>query len=379
MRDPDGDIGMNFNRAVILIFIFTFSFGWVTTSNAGEPAWWTEQKRQCGVSVPYNTWVEEGSPCPGAGGGGGGGGDVGGGDMSGSLMGVMFQGMGMVMQGIGSAVSGGGGGGGGGGQSNYDRALELNTAGAKALDQDRDPVRAANLFEQSLQLAPGNAVIMENLRRAHAMPYFYAGLNAFVKEWDYEKAEKYFEQILLMDPDFPLVQWYLRFSHSMVLAMEGKKALRAGHFAKAEGLYEQALQLEQQNAELFPNAASTAAYEKQLIDRINQTRAHVPYNEAVEQARINAAKNINAQQPLTQNTNSVTTVGIPTKNSGGEWVCPPAYSQIAFNPARYDQPDGHFCLTKDTIPCGSPYKSWSCPADQHCHSDGSNPNVALCK
>lgn len=30
---------------------------------AGEPAWWTAQKRECGVSMPYNNWVAAGMPC----------------------------------------------------------------------------------------------------------------------------------------------------------------------------------------------------------------------------------------------------------------------------------------------------------------------------
>lgn len=34
---------------------------------AGEPSWWTEQKRACGLrsNLAYNTWVQNGSPCPG--------------------------------------------------------------------------------------------------------------------------------------------------------------------------------------------------------------------------------------------------------------------------------------------------------------------------
>lgn len=36
-------------------------------SLAGEPSWWTDQKRACGLSpsLAYNTWQAQGSPCPG--------------------------------------------------------------------------------------------------------------------------------------------------------------------------------------------------------------------------------------------------------------------------------------------------------------------------
>src|SRR5262245_45965679 len=30
---------------------------------AAEPAWWTQKKRECGISMPYNTWVAQGMPC----------------------------------------------------------------------------------------------------------------------------------------------------------------------------------------------------------------------------------------------------------------------------------------------------------------------------
>jgi hypothetical protein len=37
------------------------------TAHAAEPAWWTQQKRQCGLppSLPYNTWAAQGYPCGG--------------------------------------------------------------------------------------------------------------------------------------------------------------------------------------------------------------------------------------------------------------------------------------------------------------------------
>lgn len=42
---------------------------------AAEPAWWTQQKIDCGLpsSLAYNTWVAQGSPCPGKNGAAGGG------------------------------------------------------------------------------------------------------------------------------------------------------------------------------------------------------------------------------------------------------------------------------------------------------------------
>src|ERR1700722_8938443 len=30
---------------------------------AQEPAWWTQKKRECGITDPYNTWVAKGMPC----------------------------------------------------------------------------------------------------------------------------------------------------------------------------------------------------------------------------------------------------------------------------------------------------------------------------
>lgn len=43
-------------------------------SIAGEPAWWTQQKRKCGLSssLAYNTWVSQGSSCNSGGGSSGG-------------------------------------------------------------------------------------------------------------------------------------------------------------------------------------------------------------------------------------------------------------------------------------------------------------------
>ncbi|HEY1604142.1 MAG TPA: hypothetical protein VGF77_00920 [Allosphingosinicella sp.] len=37
-------------------------------AGAAEPAWWTQQKRQCGLApnLAYNIWVAQGSPCAGA-------------------------------------------------------------------------------------------------------------------------------------------------------------------------------------------------------------------------------------------------------------------------------------------------------------------------
>ncbi|HEX5182857.1 MAG TPA: hypothetical protein VFW19_06860 [Allosphingosinicella sp.] len=37
-------------------------------AGAAEPAWWTQQKRQCGLApnLAYNVWVAQGSPCAGA-------------------------------------------------------------------------------------------------------------------------------------------------------------------------------------------------------------------------------------------------------------------------------------------------------------------------
>jgi tetratricopeptide (TPR) repeat protein len=49
-------------RALIL---FLFCLPLVISSYAGEPAWWTQQKRDCGLSpsLAYNDWVAQGMPC----------------------------------------------------------------------------------------------------------------------------------------------------------------------------------------------------------------------------------------------------------------------------------------------------------------------------
>lgn len=50
-------------RIIGLFIIFFFAFP--LASIAGEPAWWTQKKQQCGLSsgLAYNTWVSQGSPC----------------------------------------------------------------------------------------------------------------------------------------------------------------------------------------------------------------------------------------------------------------------------------------------------------------------------
>ena len=41
------------------------ALGIISNSARAEPAWWTQQKKDCGLpaSLAYNTWVAQGSPC----------------------------------------------------------------------------------------------------------------------------------------------------------------------------------------------------------------------------------------------------------------------------------------------------------------------------
>ncbi len=59
-------------RIVGLFIIFLLAFPYA--SIAGEPAWWTQKKRECGLSssLAYNTWESQGSPCNKGGGSSGG-------------------------------------------------------------------------------------------------------------------------------------------------------------------------------------------------------------------------------------------------------------------------------------------------------------------
>lgn len=59
-------------RIIGLLIIFVLAFP--LASLAGEPAWWTQKKRECGLSpsLAYNTWVSQGSPCKKGGGSPGG-------------------------------------------------------------------------------------------------------------------------------------------------------------------------------------------------------------------------------------------------------------------------------------------------------------------
>lgn len=59
-------------RIIGLFIIFVLAFP--LASIAGEPAWWTQKKRECGLSsgLAYNTWESQGSPCNNGGGSSGG-------------------------------------------------------------------------------------------------------------------------------------------------------------------------------------------------------------------------------------------------------------------------------------------------------------------
>src|SRR5258708_25596974 len=70
---------------------------------------------------------------------------------------------------------------------------------------------------------------------------------------------------------------------------------------------------------------------------------------------------------------------VPAKNMSNEWVCPPNLPQVASNPARFDQSDGHYCIGKNSIACGGPAKSWACEAGHSCNGDGSDPKGPLCR
>jgi hypothetical protein len=49
-------------KRIIALYISLF-FAYPLASIAAEPAWWTQKKQECGVSMAYETWVQKGMPC----------------------------------------------------------------------------------------------------------------------------------------------------------------------------------------------------------------------------------------------------------------------------------------------------------------------------
>ncbi len=141
------------------LFIFTVSSG----ALAGEPQWWTDQKRQCGLSpsLAYNTWVQQGSPCNNAA-------ATGGGLTPQQQMGVALakQAMPVLSQGIHDLFYGkpapppdpiv---------QQHNLAAQQLNNSGVYLYNHKNYP-GAINEFEKALREKPNDPVILQNLALA---------------------------------------------------------------------------------------------------------------------------------------------------------------------------------------------------------------------
>jgi hypothetical protein len=148
------------------------------------------------------------------------------------------------------------------------------------------------------------------------------------------------------------------------LNAQGLEAVGAGNLALAIKLFEHALQV-------APKDKSYAPERNVLRKNIADARARMQ-----EQAKLDEQKR---RQQAVQTRLVGTAQSIPAKNVSNEWVCPPDLPQSASNPARLNQPDGHYCIGKNSVACGGPSKSWACEAGHSCNGDGSDPKVDPCR
>lgn len=190
-------------------------------------------------------------------------------------------------------------------------------------------------------------------QRAHVLNE--AGNNAYnAKNWTL--AISLYAQALQLTPNDTRIANNLRGAHAAQINGEGMKAARAHNWALAVKLFEQAVR----------TGAANELSKRTMENNLKLARA-----------ALDEQKRQRQQNALTRPV--ATAQSTPAKNISNEWVCPPDLPQVASNPARFNQPDGHYCIAKNSIACGSPSKSWACEAGHTCNGDGSDPKVVLCR
>jgi tetratricopeptide (TPR) repeat protein len=138
---------------------FAFAIAVLTASqvHAGEPAWWTAQRRECGVTVPYNTWLAMGAPC-----------------------GVQVQ---PYIPPVDPAIG---------------QAAEANQRGVEAWNM-KDWASAIAYFQKALATHPTDEY-RKNLNDAYAGQHFEDGEAAYRRK-DWATAEQEFRYVLQLQPD----------------------------------------------------------------------------------------------------------------------------------------------------------------------------------
>ena len=242
------------------------------------------------------------------------------------------------------------------------RAHALNDAGNNAYAA-KNWALAISLYTQALRLAPNDTAIARNLRGAHGAQINAEGIKAGrAKNWPL--AVKLFEQALRTGAANAVSKRTMEKNLVESLNAQGLDAVGAGDLALATKLFERALQV-------APKDKSYAPERNVLRKNIADARARMQ-----EQAKLDEQKR---RQQSVQTRVVGTAQSIPAKNASHEWVCPPDLPQIAFNSARINQPDGHYCIGKNAVACGGPTKSWACEAGHSCNGDGSDPKVDPCR
>ena len=250
------------------------------------------------------------------------------------------------------------------------RASAIADEGVKA-EKARNWTLAMSLYEQALRLNPNSRVIRGQLGHVRAAALNAQGGEAF-KAGNWALAITLFERALQVTPKDKYYEptritlgKNIAKARAAALNAEGIEARKAGNWTLAITRFEQALRI----------TPKDKYYE--------QTRITLNKNIAFARASMQEQAQQDEQKRQRQQDAKVkivaTAQSTPAKNVSNEWVCPPDLPQIASNPARFNQPDGHYCIAKNSVPCGGPSKSWACEAGHSCNGDGSDPKVVLCR
>jgi tetratricopeptide (TPR) repeat protein len=235
-------------------------------------------------------------------------------------------------------------------------------------------VAAVEIAGQAVRITPNDAATATKLREARAVVLNDAGSKAS-RAGDLAQAAKVYEQaLLLVGPQYDLhigsivikdgIAANLAAVRASTLSNEGMKAFTAGDYARAESLQLQALKI-------FPNHSGATASLAQIRaalakERENKARAAEP--DTKSETKRESKTEIMAAAP-----------SMIAEKAGGDWSCPATLSKMAINSARFNQPDGHFCIAQDAIPCSGPSRSWACSAGQSCNGDGTDSSIAPCR
>ena len=259
-------------------FAFAFAVAMVSQVHA-EPGWWTIQKRECGVSVPYNDWVAMGMPC------------------------------GVAVQPYVPPVD-----------PTIGLAAAANQRGVEAWNM-KDWASAIAYFQQALATHPTDEY-RKNLNDAYAGQHFEDGDAAF-KRRDWATAEQEFKTVLLLQPDNQAAADNIKISESnshwdiareawrerryddaiaeytaanalwpnpqldeLITKVRASKILEAafaelhkGHLAEAKRLFDDALALAPTDPDAARGLARTnevIARRQKLADTIHDMLAHPP-------------------------------------------------------------------------------------------------------